>query len=46
MKNVKEELTKNINKDSDSNRILCTHCKRTKNNGVKCIGMCVADNEY
>jgi len=26
--------------------ILCNHCKRTASNGVRCIGMCVADNDY
>ena len=26
--------------------ILCDHCKRTASNGIRCLGMCVADNEY
>ena len=26
--------------------ILCNHCKRTANNGIRCLGMCVADNDY
>ena len=26
--------------------ILCTHCKRTATNGIRCLGMCVADNDY
>ena len=26
--------------------ILCNHCKRTAKNGVRCLGMCVADNDY
>ena len=26
--------------------ILCNHCKRTASNGVRCLGMCVADNDY
>ena len=29
-----------------SDVILCQHCKRTKNNGIRCIGICVADNDY
>ena len=33
---------KNIEKE----RILCNHCRRTKTNGIRCQGMCVADNEY
>ena len=30
----------------EKNPILCNHCKRTASNGVRCLGMCVADNEY
>ena len=30
---------------SDDN-VLCKHCKRTASNGVRCLGMCVADNDY
>ena len=26
--------------------ILCNHCKRTANNGIRCLGICVADNDY
>ncbi len=26
--------------------VLCIYCKRTKDNGLRCIGRCVADNEY
>ena len=27
-------------------KILCNHCKRTASNGIRCLGMCVADNDY
>lgn len=27
-------------------KILCPHCKRTASNGIKCLGICVADNDY
>ena len=27
-------------------KILCDHCKRTATNGIRCLGMCVADNDY
>ena len=30
----------------DKDPILCKHCKRTSSNGVRCLGMCVADNDY
>jgi hypothetical protein len=26
--------------------ILCQHCLRTATNGIKCKGICVADNDY
>ena len=30
----------------EAERILCNHCRRTANNGIRCLGMCVADNDY
>ena len=27
-------------------KILCKHCMRTSSNGIRCMGICVADNEY
>ena len=38
--NPKNKLT------SEKDPILCSHCKRTASNGVRCLGMCVADNDY
>ena len=35
-----------INLSSKKDLILCNHCKRTASNGVRCLGMCVADNDY
>ena len=35
-----------INLNSEKDPILCNHCKRTSSNGVRCLGMCVADNDY
>ena len=35
-----------INLTSKKDSILCNHCKRTASNGVRCLGMCVADNDY
>ena len=35
------------NKSNDSlEKILCNHCGRTTINGIRCLGICVADNEY
>ena len=30
----------------DKEKILCDHCKRTASNGIRCMGVCVADNDY
>ena len=35
-----------INLPSKKDAILCIHCERTATNGVRCLGMCVADNDY
>ena len=35
-----------INLTSKKDPILCNHCKRTSSNGIRCLGMCVADNDY
>jgi len=42
----KNQNNSKINLTSEKNRILCNHCKRTASNGVRCLGMCVADNDY
>ncbi len=42
----KEQNNSKINLSSEKDPILCTHCKRTASNGVRCLGMCVADNDY
>ena len=35
-----------VNLSLKKDSILCIHCKRTASNGVRCLGMCVADNDY
>ena len=40
-KNKKESLV-----SLDKEKILCNHCKRTASNGIRCLGICVADNDY
>ncbi len=27
-------------------KVLCDHCGRTANNGLRCLGICVADSDY
>lgn len=41
-KNIKNNQTNQEINDP----ILCDHCKRTATNGIKCKGICVADNGY
>ena len=31
---------------SDEHKILCNHCLRTATNGIRCMGISVADNDY
>ena len=46
-KNDSNEETKNNNKSTNNlEKILCNHCGRTSSNGIRCLGICVADNEY
>ena len=42
----KDQNNSKINLTSEDDPILCNHCKRTATNGVRCLGMCVADNDY
>ena len=43
---LKEQNNPKINLSSKKDIILCNHCRRTASNGVRCLGMCVADNDY
>ena len=39
-------IKKNESNDLVENeKILCSHCMRTSSNGIRCLGMCVADND-
>ena len=42
----KNQNNSKINLTSEKDSILCNHCKRTASNGIRCLGMCVADNDY
>jgi len=44
--NLKVQNNSKINLPLKKDDILCNHCKRTASNGVRCLGMCVADNDY
>ncbi len=45
----KKELPSQFEKEGHENKIekvLCQHCGRTAENGIRCLGICLADNEY
>ena len=42
----KDQNNSKINLVSEKDTILCNHCKGTASNGIRCLGMCVADNDY
>ena len=32
--------------NQNKEKILCNHCLRTQSNGIRCMGICVSDNDY
>lgn len=40
------EINQEIEQKTESEKVLCPHCRRTATNGIKCKGICVADNDY
>ena len=46
LRNIKVQKSSKIKISMKEEPILCNHCKRTASNGVRCLGMCVADNDY
>ena len=42
--NKNKEKIQVINKNKE--KILCNHCMRTLSNGIRCMGICVSDNDY
>ena len=32
--------------NQNEEKILCNHCLRTASNGIRCMGICVSDNDY
>ena len=43
---ISDKIKKEIQVSLDKEKILCNHCKRTASNGIRCLGICVADNDY
>lgn len=44
--NSQKTIGLKIDQEAESEKILCSHCLRTSTNGIKCKGICVADNDY
>ena len=44
--NSNQESQKDNLGDNKIEKVLCNHCGRTASNGIRCLGICVADNEY
>ena len=40
------EILKDDIGDEKKEKVLCNHCGRTASNGIRCLGICVADNDY
>ena len=43
---ISDKTKKESRVSLDEEKILCNHCKRTSSNGIRCLGICVADNDY
>ena len=43
---ISDKNKKEFQASLDKEKILCNHCKRTSSNGIRCLGICVADNNY
>ena len=45
--NASNEDNQSINESKNKlEKVLCKHCGRTASNGIRCLGICVADNDY
>jgi len=45
-KHNNEENQKDNESKDQQEKVLCNHCGRTSSNGIRCLGICVADNDY
>ena len=44
--NLENKNTNESRVSLEKENVLCKHCKRTPSNGIRCLGICVADSEY
>ena len=45
-KQSNDEIDKDNESKDQQEKVLCNHCGRTSGNGIRCLGICVADNDY
>ena len=45
-KHGNEGNQKENNGKEQKEKVLCIHCGRSSSNGIRCLGICVADNDY
>ena len=45
-KNKPQNSTNIERNQKTEEEVLCPYCQRTATNGIKCKGICVADNDY
>ena len=45
-KHISEEKNKDNEGKHQHEKVLFNHCGRTSANGIRCLGICVADNDY
>ena len=43
---INEENCKENQSKDQQQKVLCNHCGRTSSNGIRCLGICVADSDY
>ena len=43
---INEDNLSMIESNDKLDKVLCNHCGSTANNGIRCLGICVADNDY
>ena len=43
---LSNKVIEKIQIKQEDEKILCNHCMRTSSNGIRCMGICVADNDY
>ncbi len=44
--NSNKESQKDNLTEKKIEKVLCDHCGRTASNGIRCLGICVADSDY